>query len=683
VLSPTIDNPLAVPAALPFGAVAFDRLRTEHFLPALELEIDAAKARLAELKAAPGPATFASTIVALERATARVYDVYIVYNNLRAANGDPAMHALAKAILPKLSALESDINLDDALFQRVKAAHATPGQTLTPEQRMLADKTFRHFRRNGGLLDQAGKERLRAIDAELSTLGPQFSENVLKATNAFELALTDRAELAGLPDSAVEAAAQLARERGKTGWIFTLQAPSQLPFLRFAERRDLRERVWRAANTRAVDGAFGNQGLVKQIAALRHERAKLLGYLSHADFQLEERMAERPAAVHAFLVRLLEKSRPAARREIDELRAFVKAEGGDPELQPWDYHYWSNRLKERRFRVGTEELRPYFRLEHVLAGAFEHARRLYDLEFRELAGVPVYVEDVKVYEVTAARTREHMGLLYTDFHPRPTKAGGAWCTRFRGQWLEDGRSQRPHVSIVCNFTRPTGGADPKPSLLTFQEASTLFHEFGHALHSLLSRCAYRTLSCTSVYRDFVELPSQIMENWLKEDEGLAVFARHYATGARVPSELVARLVASENFHAAYMTMRQLRFALVDMAWHSADPAAARDVLAFEAAAAAPTDLLPNIPGASISCSFEHIFSGGYSAGYYGYKWAEVLDADAFELFKEHGIFNRDVADRFRRAILERGGTEHPMRLYQEFRGRAPDPDALLRRSNLI
>ncbi len=583
--------------------------------------------------------------------------------------------------MPCLLALESDKNLDSILFDRVQKAAKSPGEFESPEQKTLAERTLRSFRRNGGVLDDGGKKKLREIDDALSTLGPQFSENVLKDTNAWMMELTDPNDLAGLPESAVEAAAAEGEAQGKAKtWVFTLQAPSVLAFLKYSSRRPLREKLWRANASRALDGTHGNQPLVLKIAGLRHARATLLGYDSHAHFQMEERMAETPARVGEFLGRLLEKSRPAAQREMEELAEFMRAESGDAELMPWDYAYWATKLKEKKYSLDAEELRPYFKLQSVLAGSFEHARRLYGLSFALAKGVPVYAPDVQVFEVKDEKSGEYMGLLYTDFHPRATKADGAWCTRFKSQWRDTTGMHRPHVSIVCNFTKPTA---TKPSLLTFQEVSTLFHEFGHALHSLLSRCRHRSLSCTSVFRDFVELPSQIMENWIKEKDSLALFARHYETGAIIPDQLVNKIVASDNFHAAYAMMRQLRFAFLDLAWYSGDPADITDVGAFERSAVKKTDLLPNIEGANLSCSFAHIFSGGYSAGYYGYKWAEVLDADAFELFKQEGVFSRKVADRFRSAVLERGGTEHPMTLYKEFRGREPDPDALLRRCQLI
>jgi peptidyl-dipeptidase Dcp len=672
-------NPLLTPPARPFGAVPFREIKLEHFVPAVTEAIRETKARIAAVRDDQAPPTFANTFVALENAGDTVWNVSLVYGNLRSAHGDPAMQALAKEIMPKLIQLDSDTYLDEALFARVKAAYAALPQTLTVEQRTLADKAFRAFKRNGALLDAAGKAKLRALDEQLSTLGPEFSEHVLKATNAYELVVTDEKDLAGLPESTRQAAAETAKERGKAGaWVFTLHAPSYLPVMKYADNRELRRQLFVAQGSRATSGESDNRALVVRIARLRHQRAELLGYKSHAHFQLEERMAETPERVRAFLDRLLEKSLPAARREIAELAQFAASEGGAAELMPWDYAYWADKLKERRYKLNAEELRPYFPLQSVLDGAFEHAKRLYDLDFRPATNVEVYADDVQVFEVL--RGGKHIGLFYADFFPRPTKSGGAWCSRFRSQWVEDGASQRPHVTIVCNFTKPTA---TKPALLTQNEATTLFHEFGHALHSLLSQCEFRSLSCTSVYRDFVELPSQIMENWLAEKESLALFARHYETGEVLPDHYVQKIIASDRFHAAYMTVRQLRFGYLDLAWYGGDPGDVQDVLAFEQRAVAATDLFPPVPGTNMSCSFEHIFSGGYSAGYYSYKWAEVLDADAFELFKEKGIFAKDVADRFRSAILERGGSDHPMRLYKEFRGREPDPDALLRRAGLI
>lgn len=674
-----MTNPLLHPPARPFSAVPFAAIKIEHYVPALGAAIDVAKARVETLKADQAAPDFKNTIVALEQATAAVWDIAYVYSNLRSADGDPAMQALAKEIMPRLIELESDIHLDETLFKRVKTAYESlDAKHLSVEEGTLADKTFRSFKRNGALLNADAKAKLRTLDEELSTLNPEFSEHVLKATNSFELVITDAKDLAGLPESAKQAAAVVAKERGKSGWVFTLHGPSILPFMKYADNRELRRQVWMAQSSRALAGETSNQKLVVKMARLRHQRAVLLGYDSHAHFQLEERMAESPAKVRAFLDRLLAKSLPAAKRELKELADFAHAESGLTGMMPWDYAYWADKLRERRYALNAEELRPYFPLAAVLDGAFEHAKRLYDLDFKAVSNVEVYAPDVQVYEVK--RGAEYLGLFYADFFPRETKGGGAWCSRFKAQWQEGGTMHRPHVTIVCNFTKPTATA---PALLNLNEATTLFHEFGHALHSLLSRCEFRSLSCTNVYRDFVELPSQIMENWLKEKESLALFAKHYQTGEVLPDALISKIIASEHFHAAFMTVRQLRFAYLDLAWYAGDPGDITDVTAFENAAVAATDVFPMVPGTNFSCSFEHIFSGGYSAGYYSYKWAEVLEADAFEFFKERGVFSREVADKFRASILERGGSDHPMHLYKEFRGREPDPDALLRRAGLI
>ncbi len=677
----TNENPLLRQSPRKFGAVEFDLIRSEHFLPALTEAISEAKRDIAKLKSETSDPDFFNTIAALEKIGSLASDVAYTYSNLRAAHGDEAMHNLAREIMPKLMEFESDINLDAELFSRVKKAYeVSKTQTLTAEQKTLSDKTYKGFVRNGALLDQASKQKLREIDSELSTLGPQFSQHVLKITNSYELWLSDPSELSGLPESARIAARESAKEKGKEGWLFTLHGPSVIAFLKYADRRDLREKVWRAFNSRAFQGEHSNQDLVKKIATLRHTRAKLLGYKTHAAFQIEERMAEKPENVWAFLERLLSKTKPAAEKEMAELRTYMKEKGGGNELMPWDYAYWANKLKEERYAFNAEELRPYFELDRVLQGAFIHAEKLFDLTFVETKEVPVYAPDVKAFIVSKKSSNEFLGLFYTDFFPRATKGGGAWCTRYKGQWLDGNKDHRPHVSIVCNFTKPTPST---PSLLTFQEVTTLFHEFGHALHGLLSRVQYQSLSCTNVYRDFVELPSQIMENWVKQKESLRLFAHHYQTGEVIPDALIDRMIASENFHAAYFMMRQLRFGFLDMSWYDLDISAVSSVEEFEGKAVKPTDLLPAVPGMNISCAFEHIFSGGYSAGYYGYKWAEVLDSDAFELFLKEGLFNRKVAEAFETSILSRGGSIHPMELYRQFRGRAPDPDALLRRSGLL
>jgi len=673
----------------PDDSIPFARIQLQHYLPALEEGINQARANLQEIKANSAPPSFANTILPLEQCAELMEATSSVYFNLFSAEASAELQALAKEISPKAAAFASELNLDADLFQRVKAVmEQLPTLSLTVEQKMLLEKTYRSFARNGALLNPSAKEKLRQIDQELSLLSPQFSENILKATNSFELVLQNRADLAGLPDSVIEAAALEAQNRKKPGqWVFTLQAPSYIPFLQYSARRDLRQQLWRAFNSRAYAGEFSNQTGVLKAVQLRHSRAKLLGFQNHAELTLTERMAETPERVREFLHRLLTASRPAAERDLQEVHTFALQTESDPQLkqalgsrlQPWDVPYYSEKLKEKKYSFNEEELRPYFRLENVVTGVFACAQKLYGLKFNKRTDVAKYHPDVETYEVRD-ESNEYIGLFYTDFFPRETKKDGAWMTAFRDQGLLLGKTRRPHVSIVCNFTKPT---PTKPSLLSYNEVTTLFHEFGHALHGLLSKVNYRSLSGTSVYWDFVELPSQIMENWVREKEGLDLFAKHYETGAQIPADLVEKIRRSQLFQAGYYSLRQINFATLDLAWYSTDPATVTDVRAFEEKATEHTRLFPILDGVCTSTSFSHIFAGGYAAGYYSYKWAEVLDADAFEYFKEKGIFNREVAQRFLDNILSKGGTEHPLELYRKFRGRDPDPDALLRRDGLL
>jgi peptidyl-dipeptidase Dcp len=663
-------------------AVPFDKISLEHFLPALDAGIIKAREQIAKLKSQTAPANFENTILALETASEDFETVNSVYFNLFSAEASIELQSLAKEISPKVAAFASEIALDEKIFERIKAVHEARNTSgLNPEQIRLVEKYFKDFSRNGALLSPSDKEKLKALDQELSLLGPQFSENVLKATNSFEMVIDNKSDLVGLPAGTIEAAAQEADRKGHKGkWLFNLQAPSFIPFMQYAQNRELRRKLWTAYNSRAFQDENDNQENVKKIVRLRHDRAKLLGFASHADFILSERMAQNPTQVMKFLNELLAPSKRAADRDIAELRAFKKTLDGNEEIMPWDFAYYSEKLKEKKYKFNDEELRPFFKLETVVEGVFEHARRLYGITFKEILDVPKYHPDVRVYEVREERTQNYVGLFYTDFFPRETKKGGAWMTAYREQGYFNGRVRRPHISIVCNFTKPTAS---KPSLLTYDEVQTLFHEFGHALHGLLSQCTYRSVAGTNVYWDFVELPSQIMENWVKEKEGLDIFARHYQTKAPIPAELVEKIKKAAQFQAGYYSIRQIQFALLDMAWHSKDPSYIEDVDLFEMKSTEATRLLPRIPGTNNSCSFSHIFAGGYSAGYYSYKWAEVLDADAFEYFKEIGLFNREVADKFKNFILSRGGTEHPMDLYKKFRGREPDPKALLRRDGLV
>ncbi len=666
---------------LPHHALAFDKITPEIFLPALKENLAAAKKQISRIRDDVEPATFKNTIVALETAGEDADLVSTTFYNLLHAHTNDQLQNLALEIGPLLANYASDILLDTKLFARIKSLYELREKlNLNVEESKLLEKYYLDFVRNGALLDDEKKSELRKIDEELSKLSPQFSDNVLKATNEFTLHLTKRDEVAGLPAIVLTAAAAAAKEKNLDGWLFTLQMPSYIPFMQFAAHRPSREKMYRAYGSRAFGGNFDNRKLILQILKLREKRARLLGYKNHAEFMLERRMAESPDRVMQFLKRIEVASLPAARRDVKEIEDFAKSKGAPVPLEPWDFAYWSERLKEKRFEFSQDDLRPYFKLENVVKGAFEHARRLYGLMFKESDAYPVWHPDVKTFEVSDEKTNEFVGLFYADFYPRESKSGGAWMTNYFEQGLFHGQVDHPHVSVVCNFTKPSAN---EPSLLTFDEVNTLFHEFGHSLHSLLSRCRYRSLAGTNVYWDFVELPSQIMENWIKEKESLDIFARHYKTGELIPADLVKKIKDSSRYLAGYQSLRQVMLANLDMAWHTADSSKISDVAKFEDQVADRLRVLPKVEGINITCSFSHIFGGGYSDGYYSYKWAESLDAEAFEYFKECGLFNKDVAQKFRENILSRGGTEHPMELYKRFRGREPDPDALLRRDGLI
>ncbi len=674
----TNNNPcLELDSKLPFEAIPFDEIKNEHFEPAFEAAIKEARDHLQAIRVSQSPSTIESVILALEQSTEKVDHVGALFSNQLSANTNEQLQSLAQRIMPELAAFSNDIHLDPILFSKVKVVWDTRGSlSLDGETARLLEKTYKSFVRNGALLSDSAKNRLREVDQRLAVIQQTFSDHVLADTNRYELLLTEEAEVAGLPPRVRDAAAHLAHEKGKSsGWLFTLHQPSLFPFLQYSERKDLRERLWRAANARGLSSENNNRGLVLEIVKLRQERAKLLGYATHADFVLEERMASNPARVREFLDRLIAASRPAAERDLNDLRV---ASGSD--IQPWDVAFWSEKLRRTRFDLDEDQLRGYFPIDRVVEGVFEHARRLYGLEFKKRSDLPVYHTDVTAYEVIDQEDGRHIGLLYADFFPRTSKRSGAWMTSYREQGLMGGGVKRPHIAIVCNLTKPTAGA---PSLLSLDEVRTVFHEFGHALHGLLSECRYRSVSGTNVYWDFVELPSQIMENWIREREGLEVFARHYLTGEVIPETLIQRIQASAQFQAGWFSLRQLNFATLDLQWHGTDISSVENIEEFEAKATEKTRLFPVYAGTSSSAAFSHIFSGGYSAGYYSYKWAEVLDADAFELFREKGIFNREVAMRFRKEILARGGSDHPMELYKKFRGREPSQDALLRRDGLV
>lgn len=676
------DNILLKPFNTPFETVPFDRIKPSDFLPALKEAIQLGKNRIEKIKTNTESATFSNVIEALEASSPELDLVSSVFFNLHGAESNEEIRNLAKDISPLLTEYSNDVSLDEGLFKKVKEVwNKKDSFKLTDEQNMLLEKTYKSFVRNGANLNEADKTKLREVSKKLSTLSLHFSDNVLKETQKYALIVDKKENLKGLPTDAIEAAAETAKEKGHEGkWIFTLDFPSVIPFLTYAENRELRKELFLANSTKAFKGdELDNKKNIQEITSLRHEKAKLLGYATHADFILEERMASKPSNVTSFLNNLLDHALPAAKLEIDELRNYAKKLGLEGELQKWDYAYYAEKLKMEKFQVDDEMLKPYFKLENVVDGVFKVAHKLYGLTFKRRMDIPVYHPDVAAYEVVDEKGN-FIAVFYQDYFPRAGKRNGAWMTSFKGQKIENGQNLRPHVSIVCNFTKPTA---TKPSLLTFNEVTTLFHEFGHALHGMLANTTYETLSGTNVFWDFVELPSQVMENWAYEKECLDLFAEHFETKEKIPADLMKKIKDSANFHEGRNTLRQLSLALIDMAWHSGDPTGINDIEAFEAMHTAKTDLLPNVKGTSVSAAFSHIFAGGYSAGYYSYKWAEVLDADAFELFKEKGIFNREVADKFKNNVLSRGGSIHPMKLYTEFRGKEPNPDALLRRSGLL
>ena len=677
-----VMNPLLAPFNTPFNTVPFSKIKEAHYLPAIKEAIKIAKEEIEEIKSNSEAPSFENTIEALESAGGLLNKVSDIFFNINSAETNDEIQKLAQEISPLLSAYSNDIQLDEQLFARVKAVYdQKDGLTLTVERATLLDKAYKGFVRNGALLEDGDKERLREIDKELAGLSLKFGEHVLAETNAYTLVLDNEEDLKGLPESAVEAAAQTAQEKGHDGkWVITLDHPSYGPFLTYADNRKLREKMFLAFSRRA----FGkdkndNRDIVLKMVALRKERANLLGYKTHADFVLERRMAESPDKVFDFLNNLLNQAQPVAREELQELTDYARQNRGPDPLQRWDFAYYAEKLKKEKFSIEDELLKPYFKLENVVDGVFQVSNKLYGLNFRERNDIDKYHPDVVTYEVTD-ENGEHVAIFYADFFPRAGKRNGAWMTAFQGQFKKPEKAQRPHASIVCNFTKPTPS---KPSLLTFNEVTTLFHEFGHALHGMLANGHYESLSGTHVYWDFVELPSQILENWCYEKECLDLFARHYETGEKIPEEYVQRIKDSANFNEGLATIRQLSFALLDMAWHTTEPETIKDVADFERETLDATNLFPKVDGINMSCAFGHIFQGGYSSGYYSYKWAEVLDADAFEFFKEKGIFNREVADLFKKHILSAGGSEHPMILYKRFRGKEPSPQALLRRAGIL
>lgn len=672
-----MTNPLIEKSNLDHGALNFNLFKNEDYLPALAEGIKIAKQRIEVIKNETNP-SFENIIVAMDKADYELNQVASVFYNLHSAQKTDALQAISEEFSRKITEYSNDVSLDEKLFSQVEKVWSEKTK-FSGEDLMLLEKTYKGFVRGGANLNEEDKNKLRAIDTELADLKLKFSDNLLKATNAFTMLLTEESDLDGLPDSIKEAASEDAQAAGKKGWLFTLHYPSFMPFMTYSKKRELREKMFMAFSTRAYGGEFDNTNLAKKIAKLSFDRAKLLGYKDHAHYVLEDRMAKSKEKVTSFLDELLAKATPAAKREMSDLQKWVDEQGGPNPLQAWDYTYWADKLKKAKFNVDDELLRPYFKLENVIDGVFMVATKLFGLKFTARPDLPVYHKDVRPYEVHDDQGA-FIGLFYADFFPRPEKSGGAWATTFRSQWIEGNKDVRPHSSIVCNFTKPTA---TKPSLLGLDEVLTLYHEFGHALHSLLSKVKYSSLSCTNVYWDFVELPSQILENWVYEKECLDLFAKHYETGESIPNELVENVKKAASFHEGRNTMRQLAFGLLDMAWYAGDPSGIDDIEKFEEKVTESTRLVPKTPGTCSSTAFSHIFDGGYSSGYYSYKWAEVLDADAFAYFKEKGVFSREVASKFRSNILEKGGSAHPMELYKAFRGQEPSVEPLLKRAGLV
>jgi len=664
-----------------FEHAPFSAIRNTDYLHAIKELITLTNKEIEKITNNSEAPSFSNTVEALDYTGIQLDRVTSIFFNLNSAETNDEIQQIAQEVSPILSDFKNDLLLNEVLFQRVKEVYNQINNLdLSQEQKTLLDNQYKGFSRNGANLSEEKKETLRKIDTELSKLKLTFGENVLAETNAFEMHITNENDLSGLPDGVKEMAALTAKEKNKEGWVFTLDYPSYVPFVTYADSRDLRKKMSLAFGSKAFqNNEFDNQENVLKIVNLRHQRAELLGYDSHAHFILEERMAKTAKNVFDFSEELLEKAKPAALNEFNELESFAKELDQIDHLEKWDGAYYSEKLKQKLFSLDDELLKPYFKLENVILGVFTVANKLFDLNFEEINDIDKYHEDVKTYRVTN-NEGDLVSTFYADFHPRVGKRGGAWMTSYKPQYIQNGTMERPHVSIVCNFTKPT---ESKPSLLTFNEVTTLFHEFGHALHGMLANTTYKGLSGTSVFWDFVELPSQVLENWCYEKETLELFATHFETGELIPMELVEKIKASAAFQEGMKTMRQLSFGLLDMAWHSQDPSEIKNIKSFESEAFSNTKLYPEVESNCMSTAFSHIFQGGYSAGYYSYKWAEVLDADAFAYFKEHGIFNKEIATKFKDTVLSQGGTQDPMDLYIKFRGKQPNPDALLKRAGLL
>ena len=669
-------NPLLQESTLPYGAPQFDKIKSEHYMPAFKEGIAQAKAEIDAIVANSAQPDFENTIEAMERSGKTLNKVSSIFFNLLEADSDETLQQIAEEVSPLLNDYQMYVSLNEKLFARVKSVwERKEGLGLAQDQMTLLEKTYKSFTRGGANLQGEDRQKYAQLSEQLSLATIRFGRNVLAATNAYKLNITDEAKLAGMPDYLKELGKQTAEEAGQQGWTFDLSYPSYGPFMRFCDDRELRKEMYLAYNSRGLKEEGDNTELVKEIASLRLQIANLLGYETYAHYALEERMLKTPSQVNGFLEDLLQASLPKARKEVKAIQDYAAAHGFKGELQSWDFSYWSEKLKNERYTISDAELKPYFRLDDCIDAVFGLAGKLYGLSFEERSDIPVYHPDVKVYDVKNEQGR-HMALFYVDFFPRASKRNGAWMTEFRGQSIVDGTEYRPFVSLVTNFSKPTAG---EPSLITPDELETLLHEFGHSLHGMLAEGRYESLCGTNVARDFVELPSQIMENWAYEPEFLQSFAKHYKTGETIPAELIEKIATSRNYNAAYLQVRQLNFGILDMAWHDQKTMSDKPTVEFEKSVLSRMAVLPDVPGTAISTSITHLFSGGYAAGYYSYKWSEVLEADAFSLFKEKGIFSREVAESFRANILSKGGSEDEAVMYRNFRGHDPEVGALLRK----
>lgn len=680
ILSCKMENPLLTESKLPFGAPQFDKIRNEHYMPAFEQGIAEAKAEIDAIANNPEAPSFENTIEAMEYSGETLDRVSSIFYNLMEADVNEQMQQIAEEVAPMLNDYSMYVSLNEKLFERVKAVYEQRDSlALEKDQLKLLENTYRSFTRNGANLQGEDREKYSKISEELSLTTLAFQKNLLAATNAYVLNITDSTKLDGLPAYVVDAAAESAAEKGLEGWAFTLDYPSYSPFMKYCNDRELRRQMYMAYGSRAVGGEYSNCENVSKIIDLRIQSAQLLGYRTYADYALEVRMAKDAATVNKFLADLMNPSLPYARADVKMVEDFARKNGFEGDrLMGWDFSYWSEKLQKAEYDLSEELLKPYFKLENCIDAVFDLAHRLYGINFKIREDIPGYHKDVKVYEVTD-EDGSHLALFYADFFPRPSKRGGAWMTEFRGQSIKDGVERRPFISIVTNFSKPTAST---PSLITHYEFTTFLHEFGHALHGMLAEGRYGSLTGTSVARDFVELPSQIMENWGYEPEYLNTFAKHYQSGESIPMELIDKIVASKNYLSGYFQVRQLHFGLLDMAWHSLESLPQTDPVSFEKAALKPYEVMPGVAETAISPGFSHIFAGGYAAGYYSYKWAEVLEADAFSLFQEKGIFNTEVSHSFRENILSRGGSEDAAVLYRNFRGHDPEPEALMKKLGL-